>query len=149
MLLAPDKENKKVFPDVPVVGFHNGKTLKDCRVRGALPKTNETTRCEPCGKNTSLVCNSIRTTTTFPTEACGEVFKIQRGPLNCNSEKVLYLFKCKVVCGEAPYLGKAKTKFRHSFNNYKSKPSAIELSRKETEKYPRNVFMIIIVWIII
>ena len=98
---------------------------------------------------TPLVSNSIRTTTTFPTEACGEVFKIQRGPLNCNSEKVLYLFKCKVVCGEAPYLGKAKTKFRHSFNNYKSKHSAIELSRKEKEKYPRNVFMIIIVWIII
>ena len=86
MLLAADKEHKKVFPDVPVVGFCNGKSLKDY-----------------------LVCNSIRTTTTFTTEAC-EVFKIQSGPLNCNSEKVLYLLKCK-VCGEAPYVGKVKTKF--------------------------------------
>ena len=25
LLLAPDKEHKKVFPDVPVVGFRNGK----------------------------------------------------------------------------------------------------------------------------
>ena len=29
LLLAPDKEHKKVFPDVPVVGFCNSKSLKD------------------------------------------------------------------------------------------------------------------------
>ena len=29
LLLAPDKEHKKVFPDVPVVGFCNGKSLKE------------------------------------------------------------------------------------------------------------------------
>ena len=29
LLLAPDKEHKKVFPDAPVVGFRNGKSLKD------------------------------------------------------------------------------------------------------------------------
>ena len=110
--------------------------------RATLPKANETGRCEPCGKKTCLVCNSIRTTTTFTTEACGEIFKIQSGPLNCNSEKVLYLLKCK-LCGEAPYVGKAKTKFRYRFNNYIK--ANIELSGKETEKYPRNVFMIIIV----
>ena len=46
--LTPDKEHKKVFPDLPVVGFRNGKTLKDYLVRAALPKTNETGRCEPC-----------------------------------------------------------------------------------------------------
>ena len=100
------------------------RSWKDYLVRAALPKINETGRCEPCGKKTCLVCNSIRTTTTFTTEACGEVFKIQSGPLNCNSEKVLYLLKCK-VCGEAAYVGKAKTKFRYRFNNYKAN---IELS---------------------
>ena len=110
-LLAPDKEHKKVFPDIPVAGFCNGKSLKDYLVRAALPKANETGRCEPCGKKTCLVCNSRSTTTTFTTEACGEVFKIQNDPLNCNSEKVLYLLKCK-VCGQASYVGKAKTNFR-------------------------------------
>ena len=75
---------------------------------------------EPCGKKICLVCNSIGTVTTFTTEACGEVFKIQSGPLNCNSEKVLYLLKCK-VSGEAPYVVKAKTKFRYRFNNYENK----------------------------
>ena len=76
LLLAPDKEHKKVFPDVPVAGFSNGKSLKDYLVRAALPKTNETGRCEPCGKKTCLVCNSIRTTTTFTTEGCGEVVRV-------------------------------------------------------------------------
>ena len=141
LLLVPDKKHKKVLPDVPVVGFRNGKCLKDYLVRAALPKANETGRCEPCGKKTCLVCNSIKTTTTFTMEACGEIFKIQSGPLNCNSEKVLYLLKCKVY-GEAPYVGKAKTKFRYRFN---IELSNIELSGKETEKYPRNVFMISIV----
>ena len=87
--VAPDEAHKKVFPDVPVVGFCNGKSLKDYLVRAALPKTNKTGRCEPCGKKTCLVCNSIRTITTFTMEAYGEVFKIQSGPLNCNSENVL------------------------------------------------------------
>ena len=82
-------EHKKAFPDVPVVGFRNGKSLKDYLVRAALPKANETGRWEPCGKKTCLVCNSIRTTITFTTEACEEIFKIQSGPLNCNSERVL------------------------------------------------------------
>ena len=136
LLLAPDKEHKKVFPNVPVVGFRNSKNLKDYLVRAALPKTNETGRCEPRGKKACLVCNSIRTTATFTTEACGEVFKIQSGPLNCNSEKVLYLLKCK-VCGEAPYVRKAKTKFRHRFNNYKSKLTAF---KKGNRKIPQKRF---------
>ena len=57
-----------------------------------------------------LVCNSIRTTTTVTTEACGETFKNQSGTLKCISEKITYLLKCK-VCGEAPYVGKPKLSF--------------------------------------
>ena len=69
-----DKEHQKVFPNVPIVGFCNGKSLKYYLVRVALPRTNETERCKPCGKKPCLVCNSLRTTTTFTTEACGETF---------------------------------------------------------------------------
>ena len=29
LLLAPDEEHKNVFPNVPFVGFRNGKSLKD------------------------------------------------------------------------------------------------------------------------
>ena len=89
---------------------------------------------EPCGKKTCLVCNSIRTTTTFATEACGEIFKIQSGPLNCNSEKVLYFLKCK-VSSEAPYVGKAKTKFQYWFNNYKRKHRAFRKPKNTPEMF--------------
>ena len=44
--------------------------------------------------------------------------------------------KCK-VCGEAPYVGKSKTKFRYRFNNYKSKDRAFG---KGNRKIPQNRF---------
>ena len=88
ILLTPNKEHKKVFPDVLVVEFRNGNSLKDYLVRTKLPKLGESGRCEPCGKETCLVCDSISTTTTFTTEAGQENFKIQKGRLNCDSEKV-------------------------------------------------------------
>ena len=79
LLLAPDKEHKNVFPNVPVGKFRNGKSLKDYLVGAVLLRTNESGKCESCGKEDFLVCNSIRTTTTFTTEACGKPFKIQGG----------------------------------------------------------------------
>ena len=88
-------------------------------------------------EKTCLVCDSISTAMTFTTEACQKTFKIQSGPLTCYSEKVLYLLKCK-VCGETPYVGKAKTKFRYyKFNNYKSKHRAF---RKDNRKFPQKLF---------
>ena len=69
ILLTPNNEHKKVFPNVLVVGFRNGKSLKDFLVRATLTKINRIGRCEPCGKKTCLVCNSISTATTFTTEA--------------------------------------------------------------------------------
>ena len=84
-----------------VTGFWNGKSLKDFVVRATLPRLNESGRCEPCGKKTCLVCDSINTATTFTTEACQESFKIQSGPTTCDSKKVFYLSKCKVF-GEVP-----------------------------------------------
>ena len=64
-------------------------------------------------------------------ETCDETFKIQSGLLNCNSEKVLCLLKCK-VCGEAPYVGKVKTKFWYRFNKYKKTQSVQERKPKNT-----------------
>ena len=49
-LLTPNKEHKKVFPDVVVVGFRNGKSLKDYLDRAKLSKLEESGRCEPYGK---------------------------------------------------------------------------------------------------
>ena len=140
LFLTPNKEHRKVFPDEPVVGFRNGKSLKDYLVRAKLSKLEESGKCEPCGKKSSLVCDSISTSTTFTTEACQETFKIQKGPLNCDSEKVLYLLKCK-VCSGVPYVREAKTKFRYRFNNYKSKHRAF---RKGNKKVPQKHFHTIV-----
>ena len=49
ILLTPNEEHK-VFPDVPAVGFWNGKSLKDYLVRTKLSKLDESGRCEPCEK---------------------------------------------------------------------------------------------------
>ena len=136
ILLTPNKEHKKVFPDVPVAGFRNGKSLKDYLVRAKLSKLEESGRCEPCGKKTCLVCDSIIAIPTFSTKACQKTFKIQKGPLNCDSNKVLYLLKCK-VCGEVPYVGKVKTKFRYRFNNCKSKHRVF---RKGNQEVPQKRF---------
>ena len=44
--------------------------------------------------------------------------------------------KCKVCVG-VPYIGKAKTKFRYSFNNYESKHRAF---RKGNQNVPQKRF---------
>ena len=62
--------------------------------------------------------------------------KIQSGPLNYNSEKVFYLLKCK-TCDYTSYVGKAKTKFRLRFNNYKSKHRSF---RKGKLNIPQKLF---------
>ena len=110
ILLTPDQGHRKVFQDIPVVGFCNGKSLKDQLVRAKLPNVEVTGWPESRGKGNCQVCDFICSTDTFTTKACGETFKIQSGILNCNSQKVVYLLKCK-ICGKAPYVGKAKTKF--------------------------------------
>ena len=46
ILLKPDKERKKVFQDIPVVGFRNGKSLKDHLVRVKLLNVKITGRSE-------------------------------------------------------------------------------------------------------
>ena len=50
IFLTPTKERKKVFPNVPVIGFQNGKTSKDLSVRATLLILKESGRCKPCGK---------------------------------------------------------------------------------------------------
>ena len=108
ILLTPDKELNKVFHDIPVVGFHNGTSLKDHLVKAKLPNVGITGRSQSCGKGNCQVCDFLCDTDTFSIKTCGETFKIQSGVLKCR------------ICGEAPYVGKAKMKFRAIFNNYKS-----------------------------
>ena len=57
MLLTPDAQYRKVFPEVPIVGFKRGKSLEDLFVMAKVPVEKETDgkscgfqgkRCEVC-----------------------------------------------------------------------------------------------------
>ena len=49
VILASDDENKKVFPEVPMIGFKNNKNLKAHLLRSQLPDLDEVGRSKPCG----------------------------------------------------------------------------------------------------
>ena len=48
VILASDDEHKKVFPDVPMIGFKINKNLKAHLVRSQLPDLDEVDRSKPC-----------------------------------------------------------------------------------------------------
>ena len=63
-LLAPDKEHKKVFPDVLVGGIYDGENCKGYVIRAVSLKINEIGRCWLSGRKTFLVC-TLSATMTF------------------------------------------------------------------------------------
>ena len=65
ILLAPDKEQKNVFSEVPIVGFRNGKRLTDYLASAALPKMDNPGGSESYGTGTCQVCDQVINTNTF------------------------------------------------------------------------------------
>ena len=67
VILACDEIHKKVFPEVPIIGFKNNKNLKSHLVRALLPDINEVGRCEPCGgkRPPCQLCSNMKNTSTF------------------------------------------------------------------------------------
>ena len=95
ILLVLDKEHQKVLPNIPIVGFFNAKSLKEHLVRASLSILNNTLGSEPCGKRNCQVCQFIVNADTFRPVAIDKAYKINKGPLNCNSKKFVYLSECK------------------------------------------------------
>ena len=96
ILLAPDKEYQKVSPNVCIVEFCNGKSLKDHLVRASLPILNNTLGSEPCGKRNYQVCRFFVNMDSFSPITTEETSEINKGALNCNSKKVIYLSEWKI-----------------------------------------------------
>ena len=137
LLLAPDKEHKKVFPEVLILRFRNDKSLKDYLVRAALPMMGNAGGSEPCGKGTCQVCDHIITTNTFTTKSCGEVFKFQSGPLTITQKRFFTFWDAKFMT-ILPMLEKLKQSFVFGLiiitvNTY--------LIVKEKRMYRRSVFI--------
>ena len=62
--LAPDKDHKNVFPEVPIEGCQNGKRLKNYLASAALPKMDNPGVSESYGTGTCQVCDQIINTNT-------------------------------------------------------------------------------------
>ena len=67
VILTCDEDHKKVFPEVPIIGFKSNKNLKSHLVRAALPDINEVGSCESCGGKRPLcqLCSNMKSTSTF------------------------------------------------------------------------------------
>ena len=142
ILLTPDKDHKRVFPEIPIVEFRYGKILKDYLVRATLPKMDNAGGFEPCEKGTCQVCDHIITTNTFRPKAFGEVFKIQSGSLNCNSEKILDLLRCKRFVMVLLMLERLKQSFVFGLIFIKINT---DLFKQENRMYHRSVFIYTII----
>ena len=89
-------------------------------------------------KRSCEVCKSVNDTSHFKRRDTGKTFDILKGPLDCNSNHVIYLFECKKCQYRFPYVGSTKTKFRYRINNYKS------FHRKFRKKYVEKDLAIVI-----
>ena len=67
VILASDDGHKKVFPEVPLIGFKNNKSLKAHLVRLQLPDLDEVGRSKPCGgkRPPCHLCENIKVACTF------------------------------------------------------------------------------------
>ena len=66
ILLTPDKEHKKVFENVPIVGFRKGKSIKDFLVIAKVPPPQKSKgRCTSCAGKRCQICNVIKATDNF------------------------------------------------------------------------------------
>ena len=67
ILLAPDEQHRKIFTDIPRIGFKNGKSFKDHLVRSVLPKIDVAGNSGPCGgkRPPCELCKLMKKASTF------------------------------------------------------------------------------------
>ena len=121
-MLTHDVIHKAVFTSVPITGFKIDSSLIDHLLWDVFPNFDAKGICKPCGekKRCCEVCKSVNDTSNFKRRDTDKTFNILKGPLDCNSNHVIYLSECKQYQYRFPCVGSAKTKFRYRINNYKS-----------------------------
>lgn len=89
VILAPKDRHKKAYPDVPLIRFRNGKSLKDHLVRSQIPDIEEIGMSKPCGGKGPFchLCRSMKDTRTFKIKRFDEAYKCNND-YNCNSKIV-------------------------------------------------------------
>ena len=117
LLSTSDREHRKVFENVPIIGFKKEKSLKDILVRAKVtPLKTEKGFCGPCNKPRCEICKHITKTHQFESSSTKRIYSIRPQNLNCASKNVVYLFTCKTC--HKQYTGSTE-EFRSRFNNYR------------------------------
>ena len=101
--LTPDVAFKAVFTNVPIIGFKNGRSLKDHLFRAMLAKVDTKGRSRPCAERHSYkVCKSVNDSSQFERRDNNETFDILKDHLiailvmsfiylNVNNVNIAYL----------------------------------------------------------
>ena len=119
ILLAPDEQCRKVFRDIPSIGFKNGKILKNHLVKSVLPKVDVADNSVPCGGKRSRweLCKLMIEISFFKQRSSDEMYHIHK-PLNCNFKNPIYLIEYNQCWKQ--YTDSSKSKFLYRVNNDKS-----------------------------
>ena len=116
------EKNKLKFTYYPAL--QNTKTILK-ELQTLLPPENE-------HQKLFLNCQFIVNTDTFSLIATDKTFKIHKGPLSCNSKKVVHLSECNKC--KNPCVGKAQAKFCMRLNNYQSAQKFFKTKKGGTQK---------------
>ena len=89
VILACDEHHKKVFPEVPIIGFKSSMNLKSHLMRAVLPDVSEVARCEPCGgkRPPCQLCSNTKNTSIFKSKHSNEVYQIKK-KFNCKLDRM-------------------------------------------------------------
>ena len=117
LLLTPGREHRKVFENVPVIGFKKGKSSKDILVRAkVLPLKTERSFCGPCNKPRCEISKRITKTHQFESSSAKRIYSIRPQNLNCSTKNVVYLFTCNTCHKQYT---ESTEESRSRFNNYR------------------------------
>ena len=133
-LCIKNKALKQVFPKPPMAGLRQHKNLKRllCKPRLEQPPTDRPSRSsrttpgwKPCKGNRSgcPICPyTAKATSKVVSDFNGYTHKIT-DDVNCQSENVLYLWRCKKLnCKDHPktsYVGKTRKSFQQRFSQHR------------------------------
>ena len=89
ILSTPNKEHKRLFPNAPVIGIWNGKTLKDYLVKRRLPIFNKEWYMWIMWEKKLVWSVTLKVLLRrLQQKPAMKLFKIQSDLLNCDSEKI-------------------------------------------------------------
>ena len=117
LLLTPNAQHRQVFPEVPIVGFKRGKSLKDWLGKKFWWKKKQMGNLVAARENAANFALFLEEKNTVTNKEGSDTYKKREGlHLDCNSENVIYLITCKNC--KKQYVGSCFTRFCLRFNDY-------------------------------